>query len=60
MTPDYGTKLEIAKFAYKEIIQAMQLIQSVSQYEIHFCWDECLWVDDEFFQYLELKGIKEK
>lgn len=55
MTQDYETKLEIAKFAHKEIMKALELIQSGSQYEIGFCWDECLWVDDEFFNYSDLK-----
>jgi len=55
MTPDYELKLEIAKFAYTEMIKAMNLIQSGSQHEIDFCWDECLWVDDEFFNYSDLR-----
>jgi hypothetical protein len=55
MTTDYEAKLEIAKFAYKEITKAMELIQNASFYDIGFCWDECMWVDDEFFNYSDLK-----
>ena len=55
MTLDYETKLEIAKFAYKEMMKAMKLIKSGSQYDIKYNWCGSLWVDEEFFHEDELK-----
>jgi hypothetical protein len=55
MSDDYETKFHIAKIAYKEVMKAMELIQRDSIYEINFCWDECIWVDDEFFNYSDFK-----
>jgi hypothetical protein len=58
MNEDYSTKLEIAKFAFEQIKKSMELIQSASEFKIGFCWDEVLWVDDEFFTYSDLKDIR--
>lgn len=55
MNSERDKKLTIAKIAYKQIISAMEDAQKNSEFEIGFCWDECLWVDDEFFQYSEMK-----
>jgi hypothetical protein len=46
--------LIIAKLAYKKIIQAMEDFQKEHDIDIGFCWDECIWVDDQFFQYNEM------
>lgn len=55
MSDEYKKKLEIARFAYSQIIGLMETIRGSSEYEIDFCWDECIWVDDILFQYTEMK-----
>ena len=43
-------KREIAKIAFLEIEKAMDKIrEDFPGIEFHFCWDECMHVDDEFF-----------
>lgn len=46
--------LKIAKRAYKEIRNVMERYEDI--YDINFCWDECIWVGENFFQYTEMKG----
>jgi hypothetical protein len=48
-------KLHIAKEAYRAIKAAIDDVESYKDAEIHCCWDECIWVDDEFFNYSDLK-----
>jgi len=55
MDEEYKKKLEIAKFAYAQIIGLMEKIEKDSPYEMGFCWDECIWVDDILFHYHEMK-----
>lgn len=52
--PEYQRKLEIAKRAYKGIKAAIDQFESQG---LHYCahWDECISVDDEFFQGCELR-----
>ena len=52
---EYQKKHEIAKSAYAQIIGLMEKIKKDSSYEMSFCWDECIWVDDILFQYDEMK-----
>ncbi len=52
---EYQKKLAIAKMAYKKIIDCFEEIQSCTEYEIGFCWDECIHVDDILFHYYEMK-----
>ncbi len=56
MDEEYQKKLKIAKMAHKSIMQAFKEIQSRTTYKISFCWDECLHVDDEFFNYTDFEG----
>ena len=44
-----------AKIAYKVIMQTFEDIEKTLKIEVGFCWDECLWVDGEFFNYSDLK-----
>lgn len=55
MSDEYEKKLKTAKMAYRSIIAAMEEIKSRTQYEIDFCWDECILVHDELFQYDDMK-----
>ncbi len=55
MSDDYERKLEIAKFAYAQIIGIMKTIQHSSEYQIDFCWDECISVEDILFHYNDMK-----
>ena len=48
-------KLVIAKAVYKEIKHVMDHWESNKDFEISCCWDGCLWVDDEFFNYWEME-----
>ena len=56
MDEEYQKKLEIAKFAYAQIIGLMEMIEHASPYEISFCWDECIWVDDILFHSNDMRG----
>ncbi len=56
MDEEYQKKLNEAKIAYALIISAMEGIKRVSSYEIDFCWDECIWIDDILFQYDDMKN----
>lgn len=56
MDEEYQKKLTIAKKAYKQIIELFELHQSCSPYEMNFCWDECIWVDDELFHSNDMRG----
>lgn len=42
-------KRKIAQIAFLEIEKAMEKIRQDFPNEFQFCWDECMWVDDEFF-----------
>ncbi len=59
MTDEYSSKREDAlikaKIAYKEIMKTFDDIEKSLNVEINFCWDECLWVNGEFFQYRDMK-----
>lgn len=46
-------KKQIALKIYKKIKNVYQEFNQ-NPYEINICWDECLWIDDEFFNYTEL------
>jgi hypothetical protein len=45
-------KLRIARQIHKEIKAIEKKWQN--QIDISICWDECLWINDEFFNYGEL------
>lgn len=51
---DRENKLKIAKMAYRAIIDCMEEIKTCTDYEMDFCWDECIWVDDTLFHYHEM------
>jgi len=44
----------IAKLAYQEIMSSINRIEKLYPEEIDFCWDRCVWVDDEFFHEKDL------
>jgi hypothetical protein len=44
-----GEKRKIAQLAFTEIEKAMEKVQQDFPNEFGFCWDECIWVDNEFF-----------
>ena len=48
---DRENKRKIAKLVYKDIKDVMDKWEDNPDSEIKCCWDECLWVDDEFFTY---------
>lgn len=50
----YRRKLSIAKFCYKQIMQVMNDLQEQYDYELGFCWDGCIQVDDILFQENEM------
>ena len=54
MTSQYNENLRIAKMAYKEIKAIIDKFESLEGNEIHCCWDECIWVNDDFYQYSAL------
>ena len=56
MDEEYQKKLKMAKYAYKRINDLMEIIQSTTEYDIKFCWDECIWVDDELFHSNDMRG----
>ena len=58
MDEEYKNKLQIAESAYAQIMGLMESIEKESPYEIGFCWDECIWVDDILFHYNDMKENK--
>lgn len=41
---------QIARIVFLEIEEVLANLQHrFPNHEINFCWDECLWVDDDFF-----------
>lgn len=48
----FEEKLSIARQIHKEI-KAIEQKWS-EKIDISICWDECLWIDDQFFNYGEL------
>lgn len=43
-------KRKVAKIAFQQIDQAMEDVKKLfPDIDFGFCWDECIWVDDEFF-----------
>lgn len=43
-------KRKIVKIAFQQIDQEIEDIKKLfPKIEFDFCWDECIWVDDEFF-----------
>jgi hypothetical protein len=49
--------LKIAKQAHKEIIAVKEKFEKLCEFGM--CWDECLWVNEDFFNYSDLKYEKE-
>jgi hypothetical protein len=45
----YEENLKIAKTVFKEIKALMNKFENDPENEIFCCWDECLWVNDDFF-----------
>lgn len=48
-------KLHIAKEAYKAIKVTIDAVEAHKDVEISCCWDECIWVDDDFFTFKDLR-----
>lgn len=53
---EYSKKLDIARKAYKEIKEVIDKWESTGI--VQGCWDECLWVDDEFFDYIPMRACE--
>lgn len=48
-------KMKVAKIAFQQIDKAMKDLEKLfPEIEFNFCWDECIWVDDEFFNSYEI------
>jgi hypothetical protein len=43
-------KLHIAREAYKAVKSVVDSVESYLDARVRCCWDECITVDDEFFQ----------
>ena len=50
----YQENLKIAKLAYKEIKSAIDKFENDTNHQINLCWDECIWVNGDFFNSHEL------